>query len=181
MATKSRYLDMKKLLLALTIALALTFVPERANAQSPLSFGAQGIYDLDWESFGIGAQVRTGLPIGDLAFVLNPSLEYYFLEEGEGFDQSLFRVNADLLYQIGAANVQVFQPYVGAGLGIQRHSIDLDSDVLNISGSSTDVGLNLLAGASFGIGSPVVPFVQAGLFIGDGSTVGLKAGILFGN
>ncbi len=165
---------MKKLLLALTVALALTFVPERANAQSPLSFGAHGLYDFDAESFGIGAQVRTGVNLGGFGLVLNPNVEYLFIDDIGGIDRTHFRVNADLLYQIGASYVEVFQPYLGAGLGIQRTSADGDFD-------NTDVGLNLLAGANFGIGAPVVPFVQAGLFIGDQSLVGVKVGILFGN
>jgi opacity protein-like surface antigen len=166
---------MKRIIPAAVVAVVLMCSAQTAQAQ--FTFGVHGAYDIDVEAFGVGAQFRTGLPVGGFSLVLNPSAEYYFTDDDEGVNTSLFRISGDLLYQIGEAYTQVFQPYVGAGLGVSIASVEIEDT--EIDESETDFGLNLLAGATFG-GPGITPFAQAGILIGDGSSVGIKAGILFG-
>ena len=69
------------------------------------------------------------------------------------------------------------EPYVGAGLGIFRSSVDLGGlgDF-----SDTDVGINLKAGALFGQeGGSLQPFGEVGITLGGASTVFARGGVFF--
>ena len=169
---------MKHLSLAAIAAILLLAVPS-AHAQGTIGAGVHGLYDLDLESFGIGAQARAGANLGGFSLVINPSLEYFFTDDEENVSTSAFGANVDLLYQIGDQYVTTFQPYFGAGLGIRRYSVEVDSPLGDLDGSETDLGLNLIGGATFG-GGPIQPFARATIAIMDGTPIVLKAGILFG-
>ena len=170
------------ILLAL-LTLGLLALPSgNASAQS-FTFGPHLIYDLDVESLGVGAQARANVNLGGYALILNPSLEYYFMDDGEIFDenfsQSLMQLNVDLLYQFQGTE-GTFSPYAGAGLAIARYSYDYDAPGLDLDDSNTDTGLNLIAGATMNAQGSFQPFGQAYLTVGDGTRIGVKVGVMIG-
>ena len=143
---------------------------------------------------------RLGIPVGDFAdatsiylgadarittdalpVVPNASFDYYFTDV-DGY--SLFAIDLNALYEFGVDN-QVFVPYAGGGLGITRASVDSPS--ISFGGqtfgggstSSTDVGLNIVGGARFPLGT-VEPFAQLNATLGgDADRLGITGGLLF--
>src|SRR5690606_5443477 len=108
--------------------------------------------------------------------------DYFFLEDvdiiSEEYSQSLFKFTANAIYEFGIDN-QAFTPYAGGGLAITRYSAEYDAGAFgSVDASDTNVGLNVMGGAYFGSGS-MRPFAQLYLTLGDGSTVGATAGLLF--
>ncbi|HEX7070942.1 MAG TPA: hypothetical protein VF190_09060 [Rhodothermales bacterium] len=170
---------MKKLFAVLFLS-ALFVAPASAQLTN-VGIGPRAGYDFDWESLFLGVDARASVPSLPVSF--NVSGDYFFLEDFEGFgsdaSQSLIKVSLNAIYEIGIDN-QVFTPYVGAGLAISRYSLDVESDFggIDVGGSETDLGLNILGGAMFGSGS-LRPFAQLYLTLGDGSTVGIAGGVLF--
>ena len=59
-----------------------------------------------------------------------------------------------------------------------HHLAVADTGLGNVDASDTNLGLNVIGGAYFGSGS-MRPFAQLYLTLGDGSTVGASAGLLF--
>jgi hypothetical protein len=66
-------------------------------------------------------------------------------------------------------------PYAGAGLAIAHSSVT----VLGISGSATNVGLNLFGGTAFQPLGKVTPFVQLRLELQSSSAFFIQGGVLF--
>jgi hypothetical protein len=147
---------------AVAVGLALLVgVSEAAEAQAgPLQFGPRVGYNFDLEEFSIGAHFIKPLTS---AIAFYPSFDYYMVDAG-----TLFGINADLRYQMPAANLQWL--YLGAGLGITRSSGE------GIP-SNTNTGLNLIGGFQPTGSSRIKPFAEARLKIGDGSTFGVFGGI----
>jgi hypothetical protein len=126
--------------------------------------------------FGIHAGVWTddGDPLvgGDVVlslheprWTLNPSLEYV---SGDRVDRWI--LNGDALYDLDLdtrADV-----WVGGGLVILFSDHDR-------GGSSTDLGLNLLAGAGLDTSSGLFPYVQGKAVITDDSSFALVLGLRF--
>jgi len=148
---------------ALAMLPALTAV---AAAQTDrLHIGPQIAYDIDAKKFGIGVQL--GVPImRRLEFY--PSFMVYLGDPG-----SFWNINADLKYRV--ASSQPHWLYVGTGLNISRASGGGGSST---SGSSTNAGLNLFAGAE-SLKGRIHPFVEPRLIIGDGSRFQIAAGLNF--
>ncbi len=176
---------MKRTLLpaaAAIIICSLAVVP--ANAQ--FEVGPLAGINFDGTEILAGAQARfpVGAEIAGLPIIAKPGIEFYpFIEPsglGSTVDFSLFVVNLDAIVPLDIS--ESFQGYGGAGLYIARTSVDFNVDVpgFDIDGSSTDLGLNIVAGANFGnASSTLVPFVEAVLALGDGSSGLLaKGGIL---
>ncbi len=168
---------MKKLtiLSAVTALFLLVNVPQ-ARAQATIDLGVRGSYDVDnYQSPAIGAGLRIStiaLPI-----VINPTFDYYFLDEDELGGLSFFQVTLNALFGFGLQN-QVFTPYAGGGLSISRYSVD-DGVVLGFDADDTVLGLNLVGGAEFGLGA-LTPFVQAQFVVGgDQPPASITAGLLF--
>lgn len=160
---------MRKLLTcsAFAVLLLLAATPD-AHAQAAVDLGVRGSYEVDAiesPALGVDARISTiGLPV-----VINPAFDYYFVDEDEVDAASFFQFTTNALYEFGYEN-QVFTPYAGPGLSISRAS----------NGSSdTDLGLNLVAGARFGLGS-LTPFIQAQFALGgDYEPAAISAGLLF--
>lgn len=176
---------MKRLTLILS-ALALIFicVPSSAVGQTSISVGPRlGIDFGDIEEAFIGADVRITSP--SLPVVVNPTFDFYFTSDPLTF----WGLSANALYPISTEN-ESFAPYAGAGLGIYRFSIEeqtvsnpFGGDITVGGGGSTDIGLNLVAGAEFPL-ETVRPFaeVQFSPVFTEGSTTTLfniKGGVLF--
>lgn len=147
---------------------------------------------------GVALGPRLGIPVGDLGdassvffgadlritgeslpVVPNASFDYYMTDSD---NVSYMAIDLNALYEFGIDN-QAFVPYAGGGIGITRSSFDAVSTgggvTVSASGSDTDVGLNLVGGARFPVGS-VQPFAQLNAVLGGtGQRLGLAGGLLF--
>ena len=148
--------------------LLLLMLPLSASAQNAI--GPHVGYNLDNEELFIGATAHINIPA--LPVIINPAVDYYLGTEGFTFLQ----FDANALLTFGVANV-LFSPYAGGGLALKYFSYDDDlGDLIDESG--TDVGLNLLAGTFFNLAA-LRPFAEARITVGDGTTVGVKGGVMF--
>ena len=174
-----------KRLFTFAAALLLSFgllAPGTAEAQTSVKFGPRlGIPVGDVSDIGgnlyLGADAR--FDTDALPVVLNPSVDFYFVDEVEGtsVDQSVFAIDLNALYEFGVDN-EAFTPYAGGGIAITRFSVD-DDGVFPGDPDETDVGLNVVGGARFPLGS-VEPFAQLNAVVGgDIDRLGLTGGILF--
>ncbi|MEF8795501.1 MAG: outer membrane beta-barrel protein [Salinivenus sp.] len=166
----------------LILALGL-LAPTSAEAQTSFKIGPRlgipvGDFD-DAASVYLGADAR--LTTEALPVVPNASFDYYFTDV-DGY--SLFAIDLNALYEFGVDN-QAFTPYAGGGLAITRASIDSPS--VSFGGqtfgggstSNTEVGLNIVGGARFPLGS-VEPFAQLNATLGgDAQRLGITGGLLF--
>jgi hypothetical protein len=138
----------------------LTSVPVMAQAGATVDLGARlgtDLGDVDREFFGV--DVRIGLPA--LPVTVNPTFDYY----GGGND--FYQLSGNALLNLNTASLPNVTPYVGAGLGIAHAS------------NNTDIGINLLGGASISAG-PVNPFAQIQLtLLGDVDIIAISIGALF--
>lgn len=176
---------MKRLtLLVASFFLALGLVvPTAAQAQTSVQIGPRlgvPVGDLsDAASVFVGADVRvTG---EELPVVPSGSFDYY-LTDADGY--SLFAVDLNALYEFGIDN-EAFVPYAGGGLAITRSSFEAQTTNTNFGtvtvggGSNTEVGLNIVGGARFLVGS-VEPFAQLNATLGgDVQRLGITGGLLF--
>lgn len=166
---------MKKILATLTLLLALGLVAAPAQAQVSFELGPRVGYDAgDVEELFIGADVRVSSAA--LPLIINPTFDYYFIEDVGDVDNGLWALSVNALYPFGVSNA-VFTPYGGAGVGLYNFSFG-DS-------STTDVGLNLVFGAQFLNTGVVKPFVEAQYspIFSDPENTNLftvKGGLLFG-
>ncbi len=129
--------------------------------------------------FFAGADARIGAAV--LPFIINPSVDYYFLDDatlsGESIDRSLYTIDLNALYEFGP-NTVVFTPYAGVGVGITNFSAD--TEIADIETDDTSIGANFIAGARFHLGV-IKPFVQAKINVGgDYQLFGVMGGLLFG-
>ncbi len=169
---------MKKLtLLSALLALFLIAAPTDAQAQN-FKIGPQLTIDLGDVSdlggdFGIGGDVRLQLP--SLPVDGQGSFTFFFADD----PFTVFAIDVNALYPFEVED-QPFRPYVGAGLGFTRLSIDDDAfGGFGFGGSSTEVGINLLGGAEFPLDS-FTPFAQAQFNLGsDIDRFGITGGVLF--
>lgn len=105
------------------------------------------------------------LPLHEPDWTINPSLEYV---PGDHVDRWV--LNGDALYDLDL-NTEA-EVWVGGGLAILFKNHDRH-------GSSTDVGLNLLAGAGLETSSGLLPYVQGKVIITDDSSLALVLGLRF--
>ncbi len=163
---------MKKLL-TFVLMFGVYVVGGLHEAQAQVEIGPRLGFDLigDVEEFFIGADAR--LDLAALPVVLNGAFDIYLVEENLDFWQLSFNA----FYEFGLANV-AFSPYVGGGIGISRTSLDFDLGDFGNDASDTDIGLNLIGGATFGFGS-LKPFAQAQITFGDVDLLTIGGGLLF--
>lgn len=153
-------------------AILLSLSLGTAEAQTTIDVGPRIGYELDdVESLFIGVDSRFG--IDALPILIAPYFDYYFPDG----DVTLFQLGVNAIYEFGIDN-QAFTPYAGAGLAISRISWDYSDFGVNVSDSSTEPGLNLFAGATFGFGQ-MRPFAQVGLSLGDWDFFTIGGGLLF--
>lgn len=168
---------MKHLTLCLALASTLLLLDVgTAHAQTSFVIGPKVGYEIDiFEALAVGADLRIGTP--SLPVMINPSFDYYFLDDNGFGDRSAYQITVNALYNFGFNN-QVFTPYAGAGVAITRSSVETERGDVEVS-DATDVGANLVGGAVFGFGG-LRPFVQAQLTVGgDVQPVTLAGGLLF--
>ena len=105
------------------------------------------------------------LPLHEPHWTLNPSVEYV---AGDRVDRWI--LNGDALYDLDLDTKA--EVWVGGGLAILFNDHDR-------GGSSTDLGLNLLAGAGLSTSSGLLPYVQGKAVITDDSSFALVLGLRF--
>lgn len=148
---------MRRILTAALTVAAFAAVP--ATAQAQVSFGATAAYHVDAEALGVGAGVYAPLAtLHENVSIMGEFLWFF----PDGFDY--FEINGNLLYDfVTDASVT---PFALGGLTIGRTSVD--TGVSGFDASSTDVGLNLGGGVTFGESS-LRPQVGGRLELRDGS------------
>ncbi len=164
---------MRKLLLAACFS-ALALVPATASGQVLL--GAHGNWSDDFD-FGVGARAWVGLPTGpSLPMAVYGQFDWFFPDEAEGVSLTYYEVNVNLAFLFPIRNPTV-SPYAAAGLNVARFERDVD-DVLGapLSGSSTEVGLNVAVGTNLNLGN-VTPYGEARFEISGGESFVVNAGI----
>lgn len=162
---------MKKLLIAAGTALAVGVLPVPAEAQ--VQFGPQVNYADDSE-FGVGARAQFALgsafqddsPLADLRGVVSFDL---FFPDCDPLDCSYFEINGNAVYPFDIQSE--VEPYVGAGLGFARSTVDDLSD--------SELGLNVLGGANFDLGT-LAAFGEIRFELTGYEQVILTFGLLFG-
>ncbi|WP_176521672.1 outer membrane beta-barrel protein [Longimonas halophila] len=164
--------------LALLCMLAL---PTTADAQVGFTVGPRLSLDIgdDLEegstTFAAGADVRISSVA--LPFIINPTYDFYFLDDENGADINFSTLNVNALFPFGVSN-QVFTPYTGVGLGFSFLAQGPADTV-------TDAGINIVTGAQFDL-LPLKPFVELGysVYFTDGdqnlNAFGIRGGLLFG-
>jgi hypothetical protein len=176
----------------LAVLLVAAAPQQQARAQAQVELGPRVGYEIEQlNELSVGADLRASTAA--LPFQVNGTFDYYFASEefdASDFDDSderenafigaerVFRFTANALYEAGLDN-QYFTPYFGPGLSVTRISyVDESVDVFG-DDSTTDLGLNAVGGAEFGLGG-LRPFVQAEfVLLGDAEPVQLTAGLLF--
>lgn len=167
---------MTRWLLATGMILSIGLTANPAQAQ--VQFGAQASYADDMD-FGIGVRAQHSLasfveaesPLSVLTGVL--SLDFFF-PDCDPFDCSYIEINGNALYPLDFG--EGFAPYAGGGLNIARMSVDAGD--FGGDTSDTDVGLNVLGGATFDLGG-FNTFGEVKIELGGGDQVVLAFGVLF--
>lgn len=123
--------------------------------------------------FGADGRIQTaGLPD---EVVISPSVDFYLTDDFGGSSLTILAADLNGLYEFQIEN-PVLVPYLGGGLAITRISVDASGSI--VDPSSTEVGLNLVGGARFPLGS-VEPFAQVN-FTAGADRIGIGGGVLFG-
>ena len=165
---------MKKFSTLLAALLLSVAVSSSAHAQR---FGGQVSWGSD-SDLGVGARVE--IPLANTlsktepfskAFLLG-AFDLYFPDCGGG-DCQWWEINPALAIPLKAQSIK---PYVGAGLNIAHISVDLGSFG---TASNTEMGLALLGGLKFALGS-MDAFSEARLALSGGEQFALSFGVLFG-
>jgi hypothetical protein len=162
---------MKKQLLGLCLSLII-LSPGALHAQIGLGGQLSWADDAD---LGIGARGTLGVPtqIGQLEVIA--ALDYFFPDQVAGIDVSYWELNTNLVYMFRVPT-PVVAPYAGAGLNFAHASVS--TDLPGVGFSDTELGLNLLGGAKFNVGS-VTPFAELRLELDGGEQFVITGGALF--
>ncbi len=155
---------------ALAIPLSLlTLLATPAPARAQVDFGVRGgVYSDDGDPF-LGAELLGNFH--GTRWYYNPNVEVVFVDPG-----SLVTANADFHFDVptngpfdvwlGAGGALVFRDYGNDG---RRHR----------DNSTTDPGLNLIAGLGFNPRGDVRPYIQGKLLLSDDSQAVLAFGLRF--
>jgi opacity protein-like surface antigen len=177
---------MRKLIGGMAAVAVLISLPATADAQRRAaprrqaaapqrpSFGVQADFGTETD-FGIGARAVFGLRS---LFPTTPldahvSFDYFFPDAPAGVDVTYWEINGNVAYRIPTKNAGL-APYAGGGLSIAHAS----ASASGVSASDTDIGLNLLGGATFGR-SKTKPFAEARLTLGGGDQFVITGGVRF--
>ncbi len=153
------------------ILLVGAVAPQRAAGQ--VTFGAALSWGDDTD-LGLGGRLNFGL--GEVTkknkIEGRATIDFFF---PNGFDY--WQITGDGIYQIPTAGAA--KPYVGAGLGYAKASIETMTPLPGY-GAGSDLFLNLIGGLRFEPRGNIRPFAEARFQLGDGSQLVLAGGIYFG-
>jgi len=154
-------------LAALAISLLVLLMPAPAAAQ--VDFGVRGgVYSDDSDPF-VGAELLGNFD--GTRWYYNPNVEVVFVDPG-----NLVTANADFHYDVPTTTP--FDVWLGVG-GALVFRDDGNNDRFGRNDSTTDPGLNLLAGLGFNPHGSVRPYVQGKLLLTDDSQAVLAFGLRF--
>lgn len=160
---------MRRLLPAALAVCLLIGLPSASQAQErSVFFGPQINWGFDDAEFGIGGRVLGAIP--NTGFAIIGSFDYFF----PGNDVTYWEINGNGVYRFAIPDNPNFTPYAGAGLNIARVSRDVGDETR----SDSDIGLNLLGGLEWDVGS-FRPFGELRVEIDGGEQVVLTGGVLF--
>lgn len=154
-----------------------------AAASTNLSQAAEVGGVVAWhDDFDMGVGARAVFPVEAINERVSGSGEFlfFFPDDGGGsVDVTYWEINANMLYDFPLPSSPI-SPYLGGGLNVARASVSIDVPanpfITDTSVSETDIGLNLLGGASFENNSSVSPFVEGRIELGGGEGFVLSFG-----
>ena len=160
-----------------TVAVACLALGAAGSARAQTHFGPE----LSWGSNSIGVGIGARLELGLAKMIPGAknldavgTFDYFFPSSGYGVSPSYWELGLGGQYHFTIPGAKVL-PYAGAGLAIAHSSVT----VLGISGSATNVGLNLFGGTAFQPLGKVTPFVQLRLELQSSSAFFIQGGVLF--
>jgi opacity protein-like surface antigen len=108
------------------------------------------------------------------------SFVLFFPDAPANSDVSFWEVNIDGHYPIAMESGSGMAPYFGGGINIAHASVSVDVPLIGtVEASDTDLGLNLLAGATFKPMGNMVPFAEIKLEFGGGEQFVICGGFYF--
>ena len=127
----------------MTVLAVTPLLAQNGNDVRPIGFGPLVGFEFNGSNPFIGGDFRMGTPwmLAENALMFNADFEY-FLDTGGA---TVISVQPALLMPFVLENSPV-QPVVGAGLNIQRVSVDVATAGGNFGGASTDIQLALIGG-----------------------------------
>jgi opacity protein-like surface antigen len=179
---------MRKCIGSALLVVVLVTVPALAHAQrraaarssSPSAKGPSFGLELDYGSqthFGIGGRavfnldaLFPGTPLDGIA-----SFDYYFPSAPAGETDHFWEINGDLVYRFRVPARSTLRPYAGAGINIAHSS----TTVGTVSGSSTDLDMNLVLGTTFKVRGNLTPFAEFRGVVGNANQVVITGGVRF--
>lgn len=173
---------MKRFSILPALLLAAATAPAATPAAAQVAFGPQVSW-ADDADFGIGARVTfplTQLMTADAdspaqKMMLIGSFDWFFPDDGDvpDLDVRYYEINANVAY---TPEVEGLDPYFGGGLNIANAGISGGGE----SVSDTEVGLNILGGLNFLLGT-FNTFAEGRLELSGGEQFVLTFGALFGS
>ena len=172
---------MKRSLLMAIVMVAAASAPAAAQTV----FGPQISWGDD-SDLGIGARLETPLsqlmtatdqesPLNDMWLI--GSFDWFFPGDAmEGMDLTYWEINANLAYPF---DVEGLRPYAGGGLNIAHAGVDFEDNTFFEDMSETEVGLNVLGGLKFLLGT-LDAFAEARIELGGGEQFVLSGGFFLG-
>lgn len=144
-----------------------------ASADTPVAFGAQLNIANDFD-FGVGGRATFGTESIVERTRAVASFDFYFPDGPVDFWELNF--NGHYLFDLPDFPAQL---YAGTGLHLGHASVDVNTGFGTVSGSSSDVGLNLLGGVEFNIDAPVQPFAELKIELGGAEQFIITGGLMF--
>lgn len=172
---KTRTLRMFALALAATAAGALPL-------SGQVRFGPQLSWAEDAE-LGIGGRAVIEVPALLANLAIHGSFDYFFIDDFAGFgveaDASYWELNGNAVYGFNLPAAPSVTPYIGAGINVAHISGDVSIGGESGDFSDTELGLNILGGSQFDVGS-VTPYVELRIEAGGGEQFVITGGVLIG-
>jgi len=142
-----------------------------ASAQQTVIGGGVAFTDADWVDFGF--QVNAYVPIGAVPGLrVGGDFTYYLPQD----DINFFAINGNAQYYF--MSTPELALYGLAGISFSRISIDIDlgNDFFDVSGSDTDIGVNIGIGLEYPVGFGAL-YGEAKVVTGTYDRIGLAGGV----
>lgn len=157
-------------LVGCVLPLVTLSIPARAADGSLLAIGPRVGFSIDPDQIVFGGQLQVGEIAPQMTF--DPSLEFGF-----GDDVTVIAMNFDLHYHLALRDSD-WRPYFGAGIGIAFEEVDNPPPFSD--DSDTEVGGNLVGGASVRTRGGSDFFGELRLGLGDIPSLKMSVGWNFG-
>jgi opacity protein-like surface antigen len=133
------------------LTLAAPSAAAQANVRIGGFLGREFDLENDWLIFGAEARFRGAR----MQYDVQPRFHYHSFDGG-----SVLQLDGNLLFNLTAPISQI-QPYMGAGIAINRVSFDVpDTPGVEFDDDETNFGLNIISGLIFGVNPTWRPYVN---------------------